>query len=301
MEKQIAQEPDVIFADKDRDKAQIEELWNVCFGDDKEYVDFYMEHRMTQDNMLAVFIDGKMVSMASMLPAEYQMENEMIRARYVYAVATLPQYRNRGLAAKILDAAKKIYREPLFLEPASEKLCSYYEKLGFAKAFHASDGLNEWIPAPEAKYKEFPETGILQDNCAEQWKTAEQIVKEQQVEWYQQLRDTHFQKDGYVRWDREAISYALEENSYCGGEVRFFFKENREHPEDFLMYQKHENQLEVLETTLSGSRREEACSRLCGETHTVCYRNRTHAGMIWLPEGQKAKLPEQGYLNLTLG
>ena len=58
---------DVIFADKDRNREEIHKIWETCFGDEAELVDFYLDKRMTEDNMLLICQDGHAVSMASFL------------------------------------------------------------------------------------------------------------------------------------------------------------------------------------------------------------------------------------------
>ena len=61
---------------------------------------------MTDSNMLVLHEDGKIASMASFLPVRYEHNGEETAARYVYAVATLPEYRGRGYASRILSFAK---------------------------------------------------------------------------------------------------------------------------------------------------------------------------------------------------
>lgn len=134
LEKYTAVESRVVFADSSRDRAAIMKIWQTCFGDDEEYISDYLENRMTEDNMLAIYEDGQMVSMASFLPALCRNENGDVPVRYVYAVATLPEYRNRGYAAEILSFAKEKYEEVLVLSPAGEELTAYYEKLGFQRS-----------------------------------------------------------------------------------------------------------------------------------------------------------------------
>ncbi len=79
------------------------------FGDEAELVDFYLDKRMTEDNMLLICQDGHAVSMASFLDINVRDGEEWKPAKYVYAVATLPEYRGRGYAGKILKKAEEIF------------------------------------------------------------------------------------------------------------------------------------------------------------------------------------------------
>ena len=65
--------------------------------------------------------------MASFLPVQYLCNGTYVDARYVYAVATLPEYRGQKLAEQILRFAEEKYQMPLILSPAEESLTRYYE------------------------------------------------------------------------------------------------------------------------------------------------------------------------------
>ena len=98
-------------------------------------------------------------------------------ARYVYAVATLPEYRGRGLAARILKFAQEYDGQPLLLAPAEKTLMDYYEKLGFVTAF-AANRTEQEVTVTALSAEEAYETKPL---------TAQEYVK---------LRDEKLQRDG---------------------------------------------------------------------------------------------------------
>lgn len=124
----------VVFANE-FDFPAIQEIWQACFGDEEEYIQFYLNHRFETENMLVIHEDGKPVSMASFFQTELVAGEERVPALYVYAVATLPKYQKKGYAAQILEYAKKKYNRPLILQPAEASLEAYYEKLGFESFF----------------------------------------------------------------------------------------------------------------------------------------------------------------------
>lgn len=96
------------------------------------------------------------------------------------------------------------------------------------------------------------ERTILPDEIAE----AKGEEKGQQEYWlltvtpdeYVQLRDAYFMENGYIRWDKDAITYALLENDYADG---YAYKVQHHGREDLLLFREEENAIEVLETTLS--------------------------------------------------
>lgn len=108
LKKYVAVDSKVVYADPKRDAAQITELWTEAFGDSAEEVQFYIENRMTDQNMLVIREDGKIVSMASFLPAEYRIGGDYVKAYYVYAVATLQAYPEQGICRTDTFLCKKL-------------------------------------------------------------------------------------------------------------------------------------------------------------------------------------------------
>lgn len=213
---------------------QIKEIWHQCFGDEEDYMEFYFTHRFTEENMLVCMEDKKPVAMTTFLKAYLVTGEGEIPVHYAYAVATLPEYRGRGYAKMLLEKGKQHFQTPIVLEPASESLIYYYEKLGFCMAFCVA------------------ERTILPDEIAE----AKGEEKGQQEYWlltvtpdeYVQLRDAYFMGNGYIRWDRDAIAYVLLENDYADG---YAYKVQHHGREELLLFREEENAIEVLETTLS--------------------------------------------------
>lgn len=285
LKKYVAIQSDIVYANRDREGEQIEKIWETCFGDEKEYIRFYMEHRMTEENMLVIHEDGKAVSMASFLPVRYLCEGEYVDARYVYAVATLPEYRGRGLAKRILMFAHEHYGQPLILAPAEESLMHYYETLGFRKAFPDT---RAWMKDTLAAL-EWTENVDVTD-----------MIKPLTTQEYVQIRDEKCAKEGYVRWDENAVRYAMELCEHYGGGAGAV--ESAEGERDILMYEKDDDTLVILETSLGTRALQELLPHLLKETGTSRASYGQMPGMIWLPEAmEKTKISEQGYLALTLG
>ncbi len=295
LKKYVACESEVVYADRERDGEQIRKIWETCFGDEEDYIYFYLDHRMTEDNMLVVYEDGKAVSMASFLPAQYMHQGIYQNVRYVYAVATLPEYRGRGLARKILEFAQSMYEEPLLLAPAEESLISYYEGIGFQRAFpETRQSIGGGVQALELR------EDAVELPCLEPI-TASEYVK---------LRDQKCEGEGYVRWDESAVQYAMELCASCGGRTVAITKENDEVREaqtgeserDILMYEKDGDKLYIWETSLSKEALGEVLPHLFAETGTSEAEWGQMAGMMWLPESMaEENICAEGYLALTLG
>lgn len=305
LKKYVAEESPVVYADRERDGEQIKKIWRTCFGDEEEYITYFLDHRMTEDNMLVIYRDGKAVSMASFLPAEYLSGGAYVSARYVYAVATLPEYRGQGLASGILKFARARFEEPLILAPAEESLNAYYEKLGFQRAFGSEK--HELVSAAGEDAGEQKNVQALELRGQEE--NVMEAVEPVTPEEYVKIRDAGFEKEGYVRWDVDAVRYAMELSAFCGGGTIAVVAEDdsakeegtSEIQKDILMYDVHGDTLIVRETTLDEKRLTGLLRELLKETGTSKAVYGYMSGMIWLPDSmQDVKIKDDGYLNLTL-
>ena len=292
LKKYVAVESDVVYADRDTDETAIRDIWKQSFGDADDYISFYLDHRMTEENMLIIKQDGKAVSMASFLPVQYLHEGSYIDACYVYAVATLPEYRGQGYARKIMEYARALYEQPLLLAPAEESLITYYEKIGFQSAFpRTRQQLTSGVQALEIQ----EESAF----CMEEVTAAE----------YAKIRDNKCAREGYVRWDEQAVQYAMELCANGGGKTVVVMREediNRdeqleETDKDVLMYETDGDMLYILETSLTKEALKELLPELFAETGTSEVQYGQMGGMIWLPETmQMQQICTDGYLALTL-
>ena len=80
---------------------------------------------------LRVICEGEQpASMLFSIPCPIQTESGTLPARYIYAVATHPDHRGKGLAKQLLRAEAARY--PIFLRPMSPSLFDFYAKVGFS-------------------------------------------------------------------------------------------------------------------------------------------------------------------------
>lgn len=177
-----------------RDHQQLKSMWTRVFGDDSEAVEAYFSMRHRDDSMLVWSENGVIGGMLSMLPLTLMTGKEAYPARYIYAVATEPEQRGRGIATALLERAGELItalgEAAAVLAPASDSLFGYYEKRGYHTAFslNISDFEGSALPA-------CPVTGAL-TRCA--------------AGEYKRVRDRAFSQSGlYACWDEQAVGYAL--------------------------------------------------------------------------------------------
>jgi GNAT superfamily N-acetyltransferase len=129
----------MIRTSKQSDTPQIISLWHSSFGDSKAYIRSFLSAIGTPDRCLVAELEGKIASMLFMLPAEIKIEKETRKLFYIYACATSPAFRGKGLMRDLLEASYKQAVEQsafgLMLIPASKELSAYYQKNGFEPFF----------------------------------------------------------------------------------------------------------------------------------------------------------------------
>ena len=106
-------------------------LYESAFGSDpKAWNDALFRHVMPEH--LRVIREGdRPLSMLFSIPYPIKTAQGMIEARYLYAVATDPAHRGKGLARQLLQSvANEGY--PVFLRPSSQSLFDFYQKAGFS-------------------------------------------------------------------------------------------------------------------------------------------------------------------------
>ena len=291
LKKYVAVSSDVIFADKERNREEIHKIWETCFGDEAELVDFYLDKRMTEDNMLLICQDGHAVSMASFLDINIRDGEEWKPAKYVYSVATLPEYRGRGYAAKILKKAEEIFNMPLVLVPAEKELVGYYRKVGFTEAY-PSERLLEKQDVPELFAAELNSYSVEEITAAE----------------YKKIREQKLMRDGFIAWDEAAIRFAMDFNCFCGGRtVKVVWSDDISRDEsaedaDILMYCPENGTLHIIETTLGEEQFEELLPELMAQTKTerLVYDRKGIMVLSSDDQDRQERLLADGYFALSL-
>ncbi len=122
------------------DKEALFRLWREAFGDGDDVIELFFDTVIEYDNTVVAEISGEAVSALYLIPAEISHEDRLYSAYYVYAAATLKDFRKRGIMAKLLEysdiLANRRKIDYLFLHPAEEELYAYYAKNGYKTAFY---------------------------------------------------------------------------------------------------------------------------------------------------------------------
>lgn len=180
------------------DKKGIISLWQEAFGDSAEAVELFLKHKYIPENTVICEENGKVASMLFLLDGKLNIKSEKYNAYYLYAAATLKEFRGRGIMAEMLDFSKKLAAERNFdficLKPAEDSLYGYYKRFG---------------------YKEIFSTKTVKINSV--IKSDSDIQESSSKADTDTIRNRVYKNTDYFEWDKASIEYAIRQHNYYGG------------------------------------------------------------------------------------
>lgn len=125
---------------KQEDIPQLKELWTLSFGDEGGYIDNFFQRYYRPERMLVLEQAGSIQAMTAWFDTELVLpDGERKRAAYLYAVATHPDARNRGLAGYLLKDADMYFQsigcDAVTTVPAEPSLHRFFARHGFQEYF----------------------------------------------------------------------------------------------------------------------------------------------------------------------
>jgi ribosomal protein S18 acetylase RimI-like enzyme len=142
-------------------RPQLSALWQQCFGDPEAVPAYFLEHLFSPRNCLVTEENGRLASAVYFLPAELLVSGKPEQAHYIYAAATSPEFRSRGMMSALLAraAGEGERRGDCWsaVLPAGDGLYRFYASAGYADFFQARELAVSGerlraaaVPAPEA-------------------------------------------------------------------------------------------------------------------------------------------------------
>ena len=273
----------ITFADKSMEKDLIE-IWHKSFGDSMEYIHMFLQWNASRAKIIVCMIEDRPVSVAYLLPLMYRKVGQQdIPCWYLYAAATLPEYRGCGYFSDILTFIKLHVPEPVILVPAEPALIGYYER----------QGLHMWQKEEVTRVTEDTHQGA---------ETA-MMLHDIDLETYTAIRDAYFGQMGYMKWDEHFLKYIFQENTICGGRQKSFEIEGRHYA---VIYRIEGQCLKVLELL----RQDVAYTMVQADELLSCAAvlmkiTGTVSAYICIKPAVMAightSLSKEGYFNLTMG
>lgn len=134
-----------MLTDKLEYKNSLVELWHTVFGDSPEYIELIFKPEYAKDILCFAELDnGRAVSAFYLIKNTLRLEGKLYNGYYLYAAATLPEYRKYGIMSGLIRQAQLFCRENgddfISLVPSEESLYSYYSRFGFVDAMYRYTG-----------------------------------------------------------------------------------------------------------------------------------------------------------------
>lgn len=141
----------IVFADP----SQVPELcaiWAAAFPEDPpEAAASFFERVFRPAECLTAVVDGSPVSMVFLLPSALRAAGRTYPLQYIYAAATLPAWRGRGIFGRLLEEALAVGarqgKTASFLRPGEPSLADYYRRFGYRPFFTADVRIPRKDPA----------------------------------------------------------------------------------------------------------------------------------------------------------
>lgn len=121
------------------------ELWKLAFGDSNSYIDNFYNTYYRPERVVVLEEEGTVRSMTAWFDTVFVVPGRgEYRAAYLYAVATHPDCRGRGLAGKLLAGADEYFRSlgipAVTTVPAEPSLHNFFGANGFRECFRILGG-----------------------------------------------------------------------------------------------------------------------------------------------------------------
>lgn len=125
----------------------LKEIWQRAFGDSDEYISLFFTYAYDNAETFAEFDGEKIVSVLYLLSCEIRVGDKLYKGRYLYAAATMPEYRSRGIMSRLIreaqSHAEKQALDFIALVPGQESLYDYYRRFSFESTMFKSKGVLE--------------------------------------------------------------------------------------------------------------------------------------------------------------
>lgn len=185
---------------------QLSDLWQICFEEQPRPTNFFFNNRFQPQNCLVYKVENQIAAMVHLLPAQIFEKDRVVSAHYIYAAATLPQYRSKGYMGALLKAAayvgEKRGDQYSVLLPANRKLYDYYAKFGYVPNFET-----RFLTLPFSEMQAAAAYGRKNKVLL----TFRQMIGTRNAQIRSQI--------GSVLWDETAVAYAYGINRLYGGRL----------------------------------------------------------------------------------
>ena len=122
-----------------KDIPQIKNVWERCFDDPINYVDFLYDRVSPPEKTLVWEEDGEIRAMAAAIDCSFCFREQALKCVYIYGCATLPEYEWQSIQGKLIsrieEEAEARGAQMSLIIPGNMMLYSFYRKQGYTSEF----------------------------------------------------------------------------------------------------------------------------------------------------------------------
>lgn len=116
------------------EKCQYIKLWGDVFEDKSEFIESFCNYSDENNYIFTHSENEEIVSFLHLIPTNLPTTERVLNGYYLYAVATAPQWRGKGISTVLLEKSlKQLTYDFIITVPASESLFTFYQKQGFTQ------------------------------------------------------------------------------------------------------------------------------------------------------------------------
>lgn len=156
---------------------QLVKLWHLAFGDGEEFIRLFFDTAYDPEKCLYLTEEDQVTAALYWLDCEYRGQKQA----YIYAVATHPGHRGKGLCRQLMEKAHTRLREQGYtaalLRPADEGLRRMYRKMGYRTCTTVTEfdcTATEAVPVRKLSPEEYailrrqylPDGGVIQEGAS---------------------------------------------------------------------------------------------------------------------------------------
>ena len=118
------------------DTEAVKSIWNKCFGDGDPFLSWNFSRNYNPNDTLVWEDGGEVVATLQMQSKAISLYGEIVPGNYIFGIATLPEYRCKGIARELLESAIEVAIERghvlSMLIPFNYR---FYEKFGYKMSY----------------------------------------------------------------------------------------------------------------------------------------------------------------------
>ncbi|MBR5152885.1 MAG: GNAT family N-acetyltransferase [Clostridia bacterium] len=139
----------------EKDIPFLKHAWKVCFDDPDTFIDWNFTYNFSPSDTLIAEVDGVPASNMQLMPHKIQLRGKEYAVNYVSGVATLPEFRHRGLVRELFAFGFSVMaqrKHPIsLLVPFNYE---FYEKFGYRQCYEKVFRYADILPEQEYLTKE---------------------------------------------------------------------------------------------------------------------------------------------------